>query len=73
MGIMVEIQKNSREVIRINASEYEGHQFVDLRIWYDDNGEMKPSKKGISFNPSKAKDVIEGILQTVEESNWKSF
>ena len=36
---MVEIQKNSREVIRITDSEYEGHKFIDLRIWYLDNQE----------------------------------
>jgi hypothetical protein len=36
---MKEIQKNSREVIRIGESEYEGHKFVDCRIYYDDNGE----------------------------------
>ena len=70
---MVEIQKNSREVIRISPSEYEGHQFIDLRIWYDDNGEMKPTKKGISFNPSKAKEVVEGILTVIEKSEWDNF
>jgi|TARA_B100002019_G_scaffold163402_1_gene140958 hypothetical protein len=70
---MIEIQKNSREVIRVSASEYEGHNFIDLRIWYDDDGEMKPTKKGISFNPSKAEEVIEGILKVTEETNWKNF
>ena len=70
---MVEIQENSREVIRISPSEYEGHQFIDLRIWYDDNGEMKPTKKGISFNPSKAKEVVEGILTVMEKSEWDNF
>ena len=70
---MIEIQKNSREVIRISPSEYEGHQFIDLRIWYDDNGEMKPTKKGISFNPSKAKEVVEGILTVMEKSEWDNF
>ena len=70
---MVEIQKNSREVIRISPSEYEGHQFIDLRIWYDDNGEYKPTKKGISFNPSKAKEVVEGTLTVMEKSEWDNF
>ena len=70
---MIEIQKNRRETIRISESEYEGHKFIDLRIWYDDNGEMKPTKKGISFNPNITKEVIEGILKTVEGSDWKNF
>ena len=68
--IVKDIQKNKREIIRISDGEYEGHQFIDLRIWYDDNGEYKPTKKGISFNPFLAKDVIEGILEIVE---WKQF
>jgi len=34
---------------------------------------MKPTKKGISFNPSKAKEVVEGILSVVEKANWDSF
>jgi len=70
---MKEIQKNSREVIRISESEYEGHKFVDLRIWYSDNGEYKPTKKGISFNPTLAKEVVEGILDVVEKFNWDNF
>ena len=70
---MIEIQKNSREVKRISEAEYEGHKFVDLRVWYNYNGEMKPTKKGISFNPSKAKEVVEGILSVVEKANWDSF
>ena len=70
---MVDIQKNRREVIRVSSSEYEGHDLIDLRVWYDDDGEMKPTKKGITFNPSKAKDVIEAILQITEETNWKNF
>ena len=68
--IVKEIQKNKREIIRISDGEYEGNQFIDLRIWYDDNGEYKPTKKGISFNPFLAKEVIEGILEVVE---WNQF
>ena len=71
---MVDIQKNRREVIRVSASEYEGHDLIDLRVWYaDDDGDMKPTKKGIAFNPTKAKEVIEAILQITEETNWKNF
>ena len=70
---MKEIQKNRREVIRIGESEYEGHKFVDCRIYYDDSGEWKPTKKGISFNHKIAHEVVEAIIETMEESNWKEF
>ena len=70
---MKEIQKNSREIIRIGESEYEGHKFVDCRIYYDDNGEWRPTKKGISFSHKIAQEVVEAIIETMEESNWKDF
>ena len=70
---MVEIQKNSREVIRIGESEYEGHKFIDRRIYYDDKGEYRPTKKGISFSHKIAQEVVEAIIETMEESNWKDF
>jgi hypothetical protein len=70
---MKEIQKNSREIIRIKESEYEGHKFIDCRIFYDDKGEWRPTKKGISFSHKIAKEVVEGILQTLEESDWNEF
>jgi len=70
---MIEIQKNSKEVIRIGESEYEGHKFVDCRIYYDDNGEWRPTKKGISFSHKIAHEVVEAIIETMEESNWKDF
>ena len=70
---MVDIQKNSREVIRVSASEYEGHDLIDLRVWYDDDGDVKPTKKGIAFNPSVTKELVEGILQVHEQINWDEF
>ena len=70
---MKEIQKNSREIIRIGESEYEGHKFIDCRIYYDDKGEYRPTKKGISFSHKIAQEVVEAIVETMEESNWKDF
>ena len=68
-----EIRKNSREIIRIEESEYHGHDLIDCRIYYDENGEWKPSKKGISLTKDTAQEVVEGILQVMEEKNWKEF
>jgi len=72
--VNIEIKKNSKEVIRISQSEYKGHSFIDLRIFFEDgNGEYHPTKKGISFNPAIAKELVEGILDVVEKNNWESF
>ena len=69
-----EIKKNSKEIIRISQSEYKGHSFIDLRIFFEnEHGEYLPTKKGISFNPDIAKELVEGILDVVEKNNWESF
>ena len=70
---MKQIQKNSIEIIRISESEYPGNKFFDCRIFYDDNGEWRPTKKCISFSHRIAQEVVEGILQTMEESDWNEF
>ena len=72
---MKEIKKNSQEIIRIENKEYKGNKFLDCRVYYldKDTQEYRTTKKGISFNPSKAKEVVEGILSVVEKANWDSF
>ena len=40
--------KNARERIEVSLMEYKGAQYVDLRVFYEaDGNEWKPSKKGI--------------------------
>ena len=65
-----EIRKNSREIIRIQEQKYKGHDRIDCRIYYDNNGEWLPSPRGISLDKNTAPEVVEGILQVMEESNW---
>jgi hypothetical protein len=66
----MDIQKNSLERIRIQRSEYKGHELIDIRVYYEaENGEWKPSKKGITFSLSLANEVIKGISE--ESKNYK--
>ena len=70
---VIEIRKNSREIIRIQEQKYKGHDRIDCRIYYDKNGEWLPSPRGISLGKNTAPEVIEGILQIMEEKNWNEF
>ena len=63
---MKEIRKNKTEVIRISLKEYQGHKLIDLRVWYEDeNGEYKPTKKGITFNRNYALNVSNAITEVM--------
>ena len=67
---MKEIRKNKSEVIRIQLKEYEGHKLVDIRVWYEDeNGEYKPTKKGISFNRHLSMNVSNAITEVMSENS----
>ncbi len=64
--VIKDIERNSKEIIRIEISEFKGKELINLRIWYqafDENGDMtyKPTQKGVAINISKYDELKEGI------------
>jgi hypothetical protein len=46
-----DVQKNEKEVIRVQDGEYKGVKYVDVRVHYKDgNGELQPTKKGVALS-----------------------
>jgi hypothetical protein len=65
-NIIMDIKRNDREIIRIEVSEFEGKELINLRIWYqaiDSRGDIvyKPTKKGVALNSSQYNELKEGI------------
>ena len=60
---MREFQKNDRgEVVRIVREDYRGTDLVNIRVWYRaENGEMRPSKTGITINGNQIDQLIEAL------------
>ncbi|MBZ0191069.1 MAG: transcriptional coactivator p15/PC4 family protein [Candidatus Kuenenia stuttgartiensis] len=57
--ILGEIQKSDREKIVVSLKQYQGHKYVDLRIHFKtDTGGWHFTKKGITLNPAKVKDLM---------------
>ena len=43
------IPRNGSEELRLALSEYQGHSFLNLRIWFNaGGGEMRPGKQGVT-------------------------
>jgi hypothetical protein len=60
--LIVEIDKNPSEKIRISIEDYRGSRFVDCRVyWKDKDGEWKPSKKGLAVSRACIDEVIAGL------------
>ncbi|NQU68799.1 MAG: transcriptional coactivator p15 [Candidatus Marinimicrobia bacterium] len=61
-----EIANNSRGIIRVTVSEYEGHRFIDLRIYLKDAlGEYHPSREGVTLSEK----TIRGIIDFLKEGS----
>tara|TARA_B100000965_G_C19593632_1_gene759080 strand:+ start:641 stop:886 length:246 start_codon:yes stop_codon:yes gene_type:complete len=78
----MDIQKNKKEIIRVETSEFKGNKFIDCRVYFKDenSGKYLPTKKGIAFSHKVAKQVIEAILDEAEngdydnqQSDWRNF
>ncbi|MEM8616782.1 MAG: transcriptional coactivator p15/PC4 family protein [Pseudomonadota bacterium] len=64
MTLVAEIPKNSREVIRVQRTAFQGHQLINARVWYRaDDGELRPSKKGLSVKLDQADALADAIRQ----------
>jgi hypothetical protein len=64
--IIKDIQKNSKEIIRVEVSEFKGMQLINLRIWFqtiDENGAItyKPSQKGVTLNINQFNELKDAI------------
>ena len=47
--VIGEMEKGWNEKIIFSVSEYKGKHYADVRVYYeDDEGEWKPTKKGVS-------------------------
>ncbi len=67
--IIQDIPKNAREVLRVELSEYKGHDLVALRLWVtNDNHQEIPTTKGINVSVSLLPAVIDALRQAEEEA-----
>ncbi len=71
---MKDIKKNALEIIRVQRREYKGREFVDIRVHYqDDEGEYKPTKKGITINPGLVGDLMKALEEETKQDNSENL
>jgi hypothetical protein len=59
---VTDIKRNDTEIVRVSKREFKGHEFIDIRIYYqDDEGSFKPTKKGITINPKQVNELIDAL------------
>ena len=61
------IPRRDGDELRVNWSEYKGHNFVNLRIWREGDGGWFPVKEmGLTIRLAELADFAEGIGKAVE-------
>jgi hypothetical protein len=66
--VIKDIEKNASNKIRISLTEFKGYDLIDLRVYYEDEeGDYKPTKKGIALKPEIIPQVIEGLQEAEKE------
>ncbi|MGA3845976.1 transcriptional coactivator p15/PC4 family protein [Ralstonia nicotianae] len=70
----LDIQKNSRERLRIQVKEYKGLSYVDLRVWFvGGDGTYAPSSKGVMLKPCHVVEVAQGLLLASQAADAKGM
>lgn len=62
--IVAEMEKGWNEKIVFSLSEFKGKHYADIRVYFeDDEGEWKPTKKGISISVERFAEFKERLGQ----------
>ena len=62
-----EIEKGE-DMVRVNATEFRGKQYIEVRTYYmADDGKWKPTKKGITLSPEMMGMVYEALGKALAE------
>jgi hypothetical protein len=68
--LIAEIEKNSREQLRITLGEFKGHRLINLRVWFlAEDGKMRPGNSGVAIKIDRLEALISALLRSRGEAN----
>jgi len=60
--------RSATEQVQVSLSKYKGKNYADIRIYYKaDDGEYRPTKKGITVSPTQLPELGEAIRKLIEK------
>ncbi|MDR5772904.1 MULTISPECIES: transcriptional coactivator p15/PC4 family protein [unclassified Caballeronia] len=66
--MVMEVQKNATQRVRISHRWYKGRQYIDVRlVVVDMAGEFVPTRQGIMLRPELLGQVIQGLSLAARE------
>jgi hypothetical protein len=69
-ALVARIAKNPTEEVRVSLTSYRGHDLVDIRVFFqDEQGEWRPTKRGVSLSVDSFAELREAIVKAEEMIN----
>jgi hypothetical protein len=60
--------EKGEDVVRVALTEFRNRQYMEIRTYYmADDGDWKPTKKGITLSPELMREVYEALGKAFEE------
>ena len=70
--VVATVRKNSREDIRVSLGHFNGRAVFSARVWFDaGDGEIRPSKTGITFSVDRLPDFADAVCLALAEARRK--
>lgn len=55
------IQKNKTNLVKVEVTSYEEATFIDIREYYEKNGKLIPTRKGVTLPLSALKELKKAV------------
>jgi Transcriptional Coactivator p15 (PC4) len=69
-ALVARIPKNPTEEVRVALTSYRGHDLIDIRVFFqDEQGEWRPTKRGVSLSVDSFTELREAIAKAEEMLN----
>jgi hypothetical protein len=71
---VAEWPRNSREIVRVSLTTYNGHPVVDIRTWYRDRaGDTKPGRAGLTLGMKHLPDLADALARALAEATARGL
>lgn len=66
--VVAEWERSAREVVRITLQDYRGTALVSLRVWFRDQGTLKPGRDGLNLSVKHLSNLADGLAMAVSRA-----
>ncbi len=60
--IIAEWRRNGHEVVRVALDQYNGRHTINARVWYWDEGALKPTRTGLTLGVKHLPALAEALV-----------